>query len=120
MSDLGAYRDSGLIVRHAYHFRSGHPTSLYDWVSPGGNPFINPPFTAAIFAVMSVFSALFLKWGIIIVSLAALIYAIWLTLGGVGVPKGHARTGVLLAASAVALWTQPVQSNLDSTRSTCS
>ena len=112
MSDLGAYRDSGLIARHAYHFRPGHPTSLYDWVSLGGNPFINPPFAAAIFAVTSAFSALFLKWGITVVSLAALIYAIWLTLGGVGVPKGNARTGALLAVSAVALWTQPVQSNL--------
>src|SRR5262249_54634756 len=36
----------------------------------------------------------------------------WLTLGGVGVPKGRIRIGALLAVSAAALWTQPVQSNL--------
>ncbi|MGN6794695.1 MAG: glycosyltransferase 87 family protein [Streptosporangiaceae bacterium] len=113
MFDLSIYRDGGLIVRHAYHFRSGHPTPLYDWVSPGGgNPFTEPPFAAAIFAVMSFLSSLALKWSITVVSLAALIYAIWLTLCGVGMPKGRARTGALLATSAAALWTQPVQSNL--------
>ena len=113
MFDLGIYRDGGLIVRHAYHFRSGRPTPLYDWVSPGGgNPFTYPPFAAAIFAVISFLSPLVLAWGMTALSLGALVAAIWLTIGAVGVPKGRARTGALLAASAVALWTQPVQSNL--------
>ena len=113
MFDLGIYRDGGLIVRHAYHFRSGHPTPLYDWVSPGGgNPFTYPPFAAALFAAISFLSPLVLKWGMTALSLGALIAAIWLTLAGVGVPRGRARAGLLLVASAAALWTQPVQSNL--------
>jgi len=113
MFDLGIYRDGGLIVRHAYHFRSGHPTPLYQWVSPGGgNPFTYPPFAALLFAGMSFLSPVVLKWGMTALSLGALVAAIWLTLAGVGVPKGRARAGLLLAASAAALWTQPVQSNL--------
>jgi alpha-1,2-mannosyltransferase len=113
MFDLGIYRDGGLIVRHAYHFRSGHPTPLYDWVSPGGgNPFTYPPFAAAIFAAASFLSPLVLAWGMTVLSLAALVCALWLTLAGMGLPRSRARSGALLAASAVALWTQPVQSNL--------
>ncbi len=113
MFDLGIYRDGGLIVRHAYHFRSGHPTPLYDWVSPGGgNPFTYPPFAAGIFAAMSFLNPLVLKWAMTVLSLAALVYALWLTLAGLGVQKGRLRTGTLLAVSGAALWTQPVQSNL--------
>ncbi|HEX5190404.1 MAG TPA: glycosyltransferase 87 family protein [Streptosporangiaceae bacterium] len=113
MFDLGILRDGGLIVRHAYHFRSGHPTPLYQWVSPGGgNPFIYPPFAALLFAGMSFLSPLVLKWGMTALSLGALVAAIWLTLAGVGVPKGRARAGLLLAASAAAMWIQPVQANL--------
>ncbi len=113
MFDIAMYRDGGLIVRHAHDFHAGHLTPLYDLVSrSGSNPFIYPPFAAAIFAVMSFLSPLALKWGITLLSVAALGLAIWLTLGGMGLPKGRARTGATLAASAVALWTQPVQSNL--------
>jgi alpha-1,2-mannosyltransferase len=112
MFDLRGYRDAGLIVRHAYHFSSGQPTRLYDWVSPRGiNPFIYPPFAAAIFTVMSHLRPLVLDWGLTAASFAALIAAIWMTLASIGVPRGRGRTGCLLAASAVALWTQPVQSN---------
>jgi len=113
MFDLGVYRDGGLIVRHAYHVHPGNQTALYDLVSRhGAGPFSYPPFAAAIFAVMSFFSPLALGWGITVLSIGALTYAVWLTLGGIGVPKGRARTGTMLAASAAALWTQPVQSNL--------
>jgi alpha-1,2-mannosyltransferase len=113
MFDLGMYRDAGLIVRHAYHVHSGNPTGLYDLVSHrGANPFSYPPFAAAIFAVMSFLSPMALEWGITVLSIGALTYAAWLTLDGMGVPKGRARTGTMLAASAAALWTQPVQSNL--------
>ena len=113
MFDLGIYRDSGLIVRHAYHFRSGRPMPLYEWVSPGGgNPFTYPPFAAVTFAAMSFLSLVVLRWGMITLSFGALVAAIWLTLGGMGVPASRARTGLLLAVSAAALWTQPVQSNL--------
>jgi alpha-1,2-mannosyltransferase len=113
MFDLGVYRDGGLIVRHAYLFHSGHLASLYELVSrTGRNPFSYPPFATAIFTVMSFISQLALQWGITVLSVVALVYAIWLTVGGMGLPKGHARTGAMLAASAAALWTQPVQSNL--------
>jgi alpha-1,2-mannosyltransferase len=111
MFDLGIYRDAGLIVRDAYHFRSGHPTQLYDWVSPHGiNPFSYPPFAAASFAALSYLSPVVLHWGLTAASFAALAVAIWMTLASIGVPEGRARTGCALAALAVALWTQPVQS----------
>jgi len=113
MFDLGIYRDGGLIVRHTYHFRSGRSTPLYDWVSPGGgNPFTYPPFAAGIFALMSYLPLPALQWGMTAASLAALVTAVWLTIGAVDGPSGRARAGLALAVSALALWTQPVQSNL--------
>ena len=113
MYDLGIYRDGGLIVRHAYHFRSGRPTPLYDWVSPGGgNPFTYPPFAAGIFAVMSFLPLLTLQWGMTALSLGALATAVWFTLDAAGVPRGAAHAGCTLLVCAAALWTQPVQSNL--------
>ena len=113
MFDLGIYRDGGMIVRHAYHFRSGHPTPLYDWVSPGGgNPFTYPPFAAGLFAVASYLPLSALQWLMTIASIAALAAVVWMTLASVGVPKGAVRAGLALAVCALALWAQPVQSNL--------
>jgi alpha-1,2-mannosyltransferase len=112
MFDLDIYRDAGLIVRHAYHFGAGQPPQLYDWVAPHGiNPFTYPPFAVASFAAMSFLSPLVLAWGLTAASFAALVTVIWMTLASIGVPAGRARTGCLLTALAVALWTQPVQSN---------
>ena len=113
MFDLDIYRDGGLIVRHVYHFRSGQPVPLYDWVSPrGGNPFTYPPFAAGIFALISFLTPVVLHWGMTALSLGALIAAIWLTLDSAGLPNGPVRAGTALLVGAVALWTQPVQSNL--------
>jgi len=113
MFDLGIYRDGGLIVRHAYHFRSGRPTPLYDWVSPGGgNPFTYPPFAAGIFAILSYLPLGVLQWAMTLASIAALVAVAWLTLTGSGLPRGRSAAGLALGVAAVALWTQPVQSNL--------
>jgi alpha-1,2-mannosyltransferase len=113
MFDLGIYRDGGLIVRHAYHFRSGHPTPLYDWVSPGGgNPFTYPPFAAGLFALASYLPLSAFQWAMTTASIGALAAAIWLTLGSVGVRGRTVRAGLALGVSALALWAQPVQSNL--------
>jgi alpha-1,2-mannosyltransferase len=113
MVDLRSFRGAGLIVRHAYHFHSGHPKPLYQWVPPGGtNLFVYPPFAAGIFAALSYVSPLALAWCVTAASFAALIAAIWLTLAGVGVPKSRARVGAALAVSGIALWTQPAQSAL--------
>lgn len=113
MFDLGIYRDGGLIVRHVYHFRSGHPTPLYDWVSPGGgNPFTYPPFAAAIFAAASYLSLATLQQAMTIASIAALVAVTWMTLSSAGLRAGPGRAALALGVSAVALWTQPVQSNL--------
>ena len=112
MFDLGIYRDGGLIVRHAYHFRSGHATPLYDWVSPGGgNPFTYPPFAAGIFAAASLLAPAALQWGMTALSFGALIASVWLTMDGSGVPKSKIRAAAVVAVCAVALWTQPVQSD---------
>jgi len=114
MFDLGSFRDAGLIVRHAFHFPSGQPKPLYQWIPRGGaNPFIYPPFAAGIFAALSYISLRVLAWCMTAASFAALLAAVWMTLDGLGVPKSRARTGAALAVSAVALWTQPVQSTLD-------
>jgi alpha-1,2-mannosyltransferase len=113
MSDLSSFRDAGLIVRHAYHFRAGQPKPLYQWIPPGGaSPFIYPPFAAAIFAALSYIGLPALAWSVTAASFAALLTAVGLTLAGLGVPKGRARIGAALAVSAVALWAQPVESNL--------
>ena len=113
MFDLGIYRDGGLIARHAYHFRSGRATPLYDWVSPGGgNPFTYPPFAAGIFALLSYLPLGVLQWAMTLASIAALGASVWLALTGAGLPRGRTAAGVALAVTAVALWTQPVQSNL--------
>ena len=113
MFDLGIYRDGGLIVRHAYHFRSGQPTPLYDWVSPrSGNPFTYAPFAAGIFAVSALLRPVVVEGGLAARSGGALIAAIWLTMDSVGLPNGPVRAGSALLVCAVALWTQAVQSNL--------
>src|SRR5258706_8735880 len=108
MFDLGIYRDAGLIVRQAYHFSSGHPTQLYDWVFPHGiNPFSYPPFAAASFAGMSYLSQLVLAWGLTAASFAALVVAIWMTQASIGVPAGRAPTRVRVSACATRPWTPP-------------
>ncbi len=113
MSDLASFRDAGLIVRHAYHLHVGQPKPLYRWIPfAGASLFTYPPFAAAIFAAMSYIGPLALAWCVTAASFAALLAAVWLTLAGLGVPKSRARVAVALAVSAVALWTQPVQSNL--------
>src|SRR5262249_31123208 len=60
---------------------------------------------------ISYLSPAVLEWGLTAASVAALGAAIWMTLASIGVPRGRARTACVLAASAAALWTQPVQSN---------
>ena len=72
MFDLEISRAGGLMARQAYHSRPGHPTPLYDWVSPGGgNRFTSPPFAAAIFAVMSFLPLLTLQLALAASSLPA-------------------------------------------------
>src|SRR5258706_14401447 len=108
MFDLGIYRDAGLIVRQAYHFSSGHPTQLYDWVFPHGiNPFSYPPFAAASFAGVSYLSLLVLAWGLTAARFAALVVAIWMTLASIRVPAGRPRAGGVAAGSAGTPWTPP-------------
>jgi alpha-1,2-mannosyltransferase len=103
MFDLGIYRDGGLIARHAYAFRAGHSRPLYDWVSPGGNPFTYTPFAAEVFAFLSFLPLNVLRWAMTASSLVAIVAAAWLALGSAGVPRGRTRAGVTLLASAAAL-----------------
>ena len=44
-------------------------------------------------------------------SFGALIAAVWLTMDSAGLPKSRTRTAAVVAVTAVALWTEPVQSN---------
>jgi alpha-1,2-mannosyltransferase len=53
-----------------------------------------------------------LQLGLTALSLGALIAAIWLTMDSACLPSGPVRAGSALLVCAVALWTQPVQSNL--------
>ncbi len=110
--DLSVYREAGLVAAHvppAYNPRLSSP--LYDW--PGlGLKFTYPPFAALVFTVLTL-----PKWPVLLrlsigVNIAALVVAIWVTLGGLGYRIGLARLGGALLLAGALLWIEPVQRTL--------
>ncbi len=107
-TDLGIYRDGGLIVRHVSPPYDGKP--LYDWAS-GGNlalKFTYTPFAALFFAAVS-----FIPWSILphlsqVVSMLSLIAAGWCTMSALGYADRRVRAGGALLAAGVGLLTEPV------------
>ncbi len=110
--DLGVYRRAGLVAaRIAPAFDPRLSSPLYDW--PGlGLKFTYPPFAALAFTVLTLPS-----WSVLLklsigVNIAALLAAIWTTLGGLGYRVSAARLGGALLLTGALLWTEPVQRTL--------
>lgn len=109
--DLTVYRDGGLIVRHIRPFydpRAADP--LYDWggYSSLALKFTYTPFAAVVFAVASFISWTPLWILSVIVNIAALAAALWVTFAALGYTGRRVRLGAVLVAAAVTFWLQPV------------
>jgi alpha-1,2-mannosyltransferase len=109
--DLTVYRDGGLIVRHIRPYYDPHSYyPLYDWggYSSLALKFTYTPFAAIVFALVS-----FIPWTplwilSVLVNMACLTAALWMTFGGLGYRDRRVRLGAVLVAAAVTFWLQPV------------
>ena len=109
--DLRVYVAAGRAALHS-------PAMLYTWQMMPGFRFTYTPFAAVVFA-----AGAWLPWGVqawlmTAASVAALGLAVWCTLTALARAVGGARAsergaggrlGTVLAVTAVALWTEPVQ-----------
>jgi alpha-1,2-mannosyltransferase len=111
-ADLHVYRLGGKVAAQiAPTYNSGLAAPLYDW--PGnGLKFTYTPFAAMVFTVLWLPSWMMLLKLSIAVSTAAMVAAIWVTLGGLGYRAGMARLGGTLLLAAALFWTEPVQRTL--------
>ena len=107
-TDLGVYRDGGLIVRHISPPYDGKP--LYDWTNNGNLAlkFTYTPFAALFFAAVS-----FVPWAILthlsqVVNLVSLVAAGWCTMIALGYTDRRVRAGGALLGAAAGLLTEPV------------
>jgi alpha-1,2-mannosyltransferase len=111
-ADLHVYRLGGKVVAQVaptYNGRLAAP--LYDW--PGdGLKFTYTPFAAMVFTVLVLPSWTLLLKLSIAANCAAMVAAIWATLGGLGYRAGLARLGGTLLLAAALFWTEPVQRTL--------
>ncbi len=111
MIDLSVYIDGGKIVRHVHGFyHSNLATPLYDWSRHGKDSlsFTYTPFAAVAFALVS-----FMSTGVAtpvdtVVNFAALLAAVWLTVGGLGYRDTKVKAGATLLGAAAVIWTEPV------------
>jgi alpha-1,2-mannosyltransferase len=109
--DLSVYRIGGEIAagNAPRYLRLANP--LYGWAGTGLK-FTYTPFAALVFTILTVPSwALLLKISIG-VNIAALLAAIWATLGGLGYRASAARLGGTLLIAGAVFWTEPVQRTL--------
>jgi alpha-1,2-mannosyltransferase len=119
--DLTVYRDGGLIVRGVapyYDARAASP--LYDWggYSNVALKFTYTPFAAIAFALASFLPLTALTATSVGASIAALVAALWFTLGGLspldrGLRDLRVRAGLTLLCAAAVFWTQPVLRTLN-------
>ena len=102
--DLGVYLQGGDLARHS-------PGTLYDWSQSRhpGIKFTYTPFAAMVFAVLSFVSLRTLEDIAVVVSLAALVTTLWISLRELGVAAGRMRWGATLLLAGVCLWLEPVQ-----------
>ena len=95
--DLTVYRDGGLIVRGVQpYFDPASASPLYDW---GGYTdlalkFTYTPFAAISFALLSFIPLSPLIALSVVVNMAALVLALWFTVGGLGYVDGRLRAGL--------------------------
>jgi alpha-1,2-mannosyltransferase len=109
--DLQVYRTGGEIAARDApgYLRLAAP--LYGW--PGtGLKFTYTPFAALVFTVLTVPT-----WSVLLkisigANIAALVAAIWATLGGLGYRPGMLRLGATLLIAGAVFWTEPVQRTL--------
>jgi alpha-1,2-mannosyltransferase len=109
--DLTVYKDGGLIVRHVAPYYDPHAYApLYDWggYSDLALKFTYTPFAAIAFAVASVLNWTTLSVVSVVGNVAALVAALWFTVGGLGYADRRVRFGATLLAAAVTFWLQPV------------
>jgi alpha-1,2-mannosyltransferase len=126
--DLTVYRDGGLIARGVAPYYDPHAASpLYDWggYSDLALKFTYTPFAAVAFALASFLPEGALVAASVVVSIAALVAALWFTVGALGAQAGRGyldarlasdaqvRAGLTLACAGAALWTQPVLRTLN-------
>lgn len=111
-ADLHVYRLGGKVVAQiAPTYNPGLAAPLYDW--PGyGLKFTYTPFAAMVFTALWLPSWTMLLKLSIGASIAAMVTAIWATLGGLGYRAGLARLGGTLLLAAALFWTEPVQRTL--------
>jgi alpha-1,2-mannosyltransferase len=111
-ADLHVYRLGGKVVAQiAPTYNPGLAAPLYDW--PGyGLKFTYTPFAAMVFTALWLPSWTMLLKLSIAASIAAMVAAIWATLGGLGYRAGLARLGGTLLLAAALFWTEPVQRTL--------
>jgi alpha-1,2-mannosyltransferase len=102
--DLRVYNHAGTIARQS-------PGTLYTWQLQPGIKFTYTPFAALVFAFGSLLPWTVLTRLMTVVSIAALLTTIWLTLRALGW-RGQRLAVALLGIGAVALWTEPVQRGL--------
>lgn len=110
-TDLGVYRDGGLIVRHAsppYDGALRYP--LYDWHADSNDAlqFTYTPFAAIFFSVVSLVPWAVLPRLIQLANLGFLLAATWCTMGALGYTSRRVRGGGMLAGAATGLLTEPV------------
>ena len=95
--DLTVYRDGGLIVRGVRpYYDPAAASPLYDW---GGYTdlalkFTYTPFAAISFALLSFIPLSPLIALSVVVNMAALVLALWFTIGGLGYVDGRLRAGL--------------------------
>jgi alpha-1,2-mannosyltransferase len=110
-TDLGVYRDGGLIVRHVtppYNGKYAYP--LYDWQAGDKDSlqFTYTPFAAVFFAAVSI-----IPWSVLprlseVANLVFLLIAAWFTMDALGYRDRRVKIGGMLAGSAAGLLIEPV------------
>ncbi len=109
--DLTVYQDGGLIVRHIRPYYDPHAYDpLYDWggFSALALKFTYTPFAAVAFALVSFIGWTPLWISSVVVNMACLVAALWVTFGALGYRDRRVRLGAVLVATAVTFWLQPV------------
>ncbi len=110
-TDLGVYRDGGLIVRHVsppYNGKLQYP--LYDWQAGDKDSlqFTYTPFAAVFFAVVSI-----IPWSILprlseVANLVFMLIATWFTMDALGYRDRRIKIAGMLAGAAAGLLIEPV------------
>ncbi|WP_436775630.1 glycosyltransferase 87 family protein [Yinghuangia sp. YIM S09857] len=106
MLDLATMHDAAASLRH------GQDRAYTEVFGPFPGPFIYPPIAALVFYVALPLGMTGLKIAMAALSHAAVLAAVWISLGMLGRRRGSGRVAATLGLSAVALWLEPVHKTL--------